>query len=175
MYAQNGAAVNQLAQNFGLREDRAASALQALLPALSAGLKRNVESEGGLESLLGALAGGRHQQYLDEPDTLGRDETIQDGNGILGHILGSKDVSRQVARSAAARTGIGEDILKKMLPVVAAMVMGSLTKQTSSQGRHAAAEGGGILGMLTPLLDTHRDGSIADDVLGMLGGLFGRR
>jgi hypothetical protein len=132
MSAQNGAAVNHLAQNFGLGEDRAASALQALLPALSAGLK-------------------------------------------LGHILGSKDVSRQVARSAAARTGIGEDILKKMLPVVAAMVMGSLSKQTSSQGRQAAAAGGGILGMLTPLLDANRDGSVADDVLGMLGGLFGRR
>jgi hypothetical protein len=47
-----------------------------------------------------------------------------DGNGILGHILGSKDVSRQVAAQASARTGIGADVLKKMLPLVATLAMG---------------------------------------------------
>lgn len=38
----------------------------------------------------GALAGGRHQRYLDVPLTLTAPGTIADGNGILG----SKDVSR---------------------------------------------------------------------------------
>jgi hypothetical protein len=27
----------------------------------------------------------------------------------------------------------------------------------------------GVLGMLTPLLDSNKDGSVADDVMGMLG------
>jgi hypothetical protein len=176
MAAQGGGAVRRLGQDFGLNEEGTSSALQALLPALATGLRRNTQSEGGLESLLGALGSGRHERYLDDPDTLGQQETIQDGNGILGHILGNKDVSRQVARNAAAKTGIGEDVLKKMLPMVATLVMSSLSKQTSSASQASGGAGEpGLLGMLAPLLDADRDGSVTDDISGLLGGLFGRR
>jgi hypothetical protein len=60
-------------------------------------------------------SGGGHQQYLDDPSRLGAAETLQDGNGILGHIFGSKDVSRQVAAQASANTGISPDGLMGML------------------------------------------------------------
>jgi len=43
-----------------------------------------------------------------------------------------KDVSRQLAARAASRTGISEDVVKRLLPVVAAMAMGVLSKRTSS-------------------------------------------
>lgn len=175
MSAQGGESVRRLGQNFGLQEDQTVSALRQLLPALSGGLKRNVAGEGGLESLLGALGAGSHERYLDDPDALGRAETVQDGNGILGHLLGSKDVSRQVARKASEQTGIGEGVLKQMLPLVATMVMGSLSKQTASMGvRGTQKPSNDILGMLTPLLDADQDGSVADDVMGMLGGFLRR-
>jgi hypothetical protein len=38
----------------------------------------------------------------------------------------------------------------------------------------AVGQQGGLLDMLTPMLDSDRDGSITDDVLGMLGKTFGR-
>ena len=91
--------------------------------------------------------------------------------------MGSKDVSRQVARDAAARTGIGEGVLKKMLPVVAAMAMGALSKQRSAVGPEeagTAAAPGGLVGMLSQFLDTNRDGSIMDNVLGMASKLFNK-
>jgi hypothetical protein len=81
-----------------------------------------------------------------------------------------------VAQKASEKTGIGPDILKKMLPVVASMVMGSLSKQTSDPGFQKAAASGqssGLLGMISPLLDADKDGSVADDLLGMAGKLFG--
>ena len=174
--AQGGGAVQQLARNFGLGEAQATSALQSLLPALAAGLKRNTSQEGGLDSLMGALSGGSHQRYLDDVSVLGAEDTTRDGNGILGHLLGSKDVSRQVAARAAAQTGIGADVLKKMLPVVASLAMAALSKQSAASGfqRGAAAGQGGILDMIGPLLDSNRNGSIADDVFGMLGKLMGK-
>lgn len=175
--SQNGGAVRELARNFGLDQDQAVSALSQLVPALSAGLMRNISQGDGLQSLVNALSGGGHSRYLDDLSTLGRPETIDDGNGILGHILGSKDVSRQVARAASQRSGIGEDLLKKMLPVVAGMVMGALSKQSTTMGaardRQAGGEGD-LMGMFASFLDANRDGSIADDVLGMLGRLFQR-
>jgi hypothetical protein len=168
LQAQGGGAVRQVADRFGLDESQASSAISALLPALAGGLQNNVSQQGGLESLLGALGGGQHQRYLDDPSTLASEETVAEGNGILGHILGSKDVSRQVASHAAEQTGLGPTLMKQMLPVVATMVMGALSKQSTQ----AAAPQEGIMGMLSPLLDRNRDGSVADDVLGMVGKLF---
>ncbi len=170
--SQNGDAVRQLAQNFGLDQDQAASAISNLVPALSSGLMRNISTGDGLTNLLGALGGGQHQKYLDDVSTLGQPETVADGNGILSHILGSKDVSRQVARTASRQSGVGEDVLKKMLPVVASLVMGALSKQGSSLGAAAqpqSAGGSDIMGMISSFLDSNKDGSIADDVLGIVG------
>lgn len=166
-----GGALRQLAGNFGLNEEQAASAVTNLLPALGQGLARNASTSGGIEALMGALSSGGHQRYLEDPSTLGHEDTTRDGNSILGHILGSKEVSRQVAQQAASQTGIGADVLKKMLPVVAAMTMGALSRQTGSTGA-AAPAGGGLMGMLGQFLDTDRNGSIVDNVLGMASKLF---
>jgi hypothetical protein len=169
-----GGAVRQLAENFGLSENQAVSAISSLLPALGQGLARNASTPGGLDSLLVALAGGGHQRYLEDPSVLEQEDTVRDGNGILGHILGSKDVSRQVAQQAAERTGVGADILKKMLPVVATMIMGNLSRQTASAQSSAQASpaADNLMGMLGQFLDSNRDGSIVDDVLGIASRLF---
>ena len=175
--AQGGAAASQAGQSLGLSQEQTGTALSALIPALAAGLQRNASQPGGLESLLGALTGGGHARYVDEPSALTGQGVVSDGNAILGHILGSKEASRAVASSAAARTGLGEDVLKKLLPLAATLVMGSLAKQQTglAQGGVSALPGGGLLGMLTPLLDRDRDGSVIDDVLGQAGKLFGGR
>lgn len=143
--AGGGQARQQLGAQLGLDAGQTEQVLKALLPALSAGLKANVSKPGGAESLLKALQGGHHQQYLDQPETLAQPETINDGNAILGHLFGSKEVSREVAGAAAQRTGVGEQVLKAALPMIASMVMGSLSKQTN-------------------------DPNIAGQLLGMLGG-----
>lgn len=170
-----GQAISQLAQKFGLNEEQAQSAISNVLPALGQGLARNASTQGGLESLMGALTGGQHQRYLEDPSLMGQEETIQDGNGILGHILGSKDVSRQVAQQASEKTGIGADVLKKMLPMVATLAMGALSRQTAgAQNTLApgASPGSGLTGILGQFLDTNRDGSIADDLMGMASRFF---
>jgi hypothetical protein len=193
--AGNGGAVQQLGRQFGLGDDQAAAALSALVPALASGLARNATQSGGLDALMGALAGGRHDGYLDDIASLARPETAADGNGILGHILGSKDASRQVATRAAATSGVGADILKQMLPVVAAMVMGAMAR-TAGSGRAGmdmglpggmsgglpggvptslGANAGGVLDMLAPMLDRDRDGSVVDDLAGMVGEFLGPR
>ncbi len=170
--SQNGGAVRQLAENFGLDQDQATAAISNLVPALSSGLTRNMSTGDGLTSLLGALGGGQHQRYLDDLSTLGQPETVSDGNGILSHILGSKEVSRQVAQAASQQSGIGADVLKRMLPVVASLVMGALSKQGSAFSaapQQPTTGEGDLMGMLSSFLDSNRDGSVADDVLGIVG------
>jgi hypothetical protein len=173
MSAGGNAAVGQLGSRFGLDENQTMAALQQLVPALGSGLQKNISAEGGVESLLGALAGGNHSQYIDNPELVHSEDTTSEGNSILGHLLGSKDASREVAAQASEQTGIGADVLKQMLPVVATMVMGSISKQSGQAGylggQDTPGQPQGLLGMLTPLLDSNHDGSVAGEVLDMIG------
>ena len=183
--AGNGAVVGQIAGKLGIPESVARQAAGALTPALSRGLERNAQKPGGLESLLGALSSGSHQKYIEQPDAIGDDAGIEDGNKILGHILGSKDVSRNVAGAAAAKTGVDAGTLKKMLPMLATAAMGALSKQTqSSSGPANALTGGagsnpltalqtaGGLGALTQFLDSDKDGDATDDLLNLAKKFF---
>lgn len=179
MEAQGGDVLKQLAGQFNLAPDQAGKAMGSLMPALTAGMKKNIATEDGVTGLMKALQGGKHQRYIDNPSEIVGQAAIDDGNGILGHVLGSKDASRQVASEAAQKTGIDVGILKKMLPMVAAMTMGGMSKETGSGGAGGALGGAlgsmlgggsqaksGAAGMLGKLLDSDGDGSVMDDVMG---------
>jgi hypothetical protein len=64
-----------------------------------------------------------------------------------------------------------------MLPMVATMVMGAIAKGAFTGGAAQAGQpqvasanaGGGLLDMLAPMLDGNRDGSVVDDLAGMMG------
>lgn len=162
---ESSGAVSALAKQFGISEAQAREAVSSLAPSLSRGMQHRTKESVGLDSLINALGKGNHSRYVDDPGVLGREETVKDGNSILGHIFGSKDVSRNVARHASQETGLGSTLLKKMLPVVATMVMGTLGKKILGGG--AAPSRQESPGILSSLLDSDRDGSIMDDVLGM--------
>ncbi|MEZ5560565.1 MAG: DUF937 domain-containing protein [Pseudomonadales bacterium] len=169
MSATGSGAMAEIARKVGLSEADAAAVLGKIAPALGRGVAGNAASANGLSGLLDALKSGNHQRYLDDPALAGSQEGIADGNKILGHILGSKDVSRALAGRAAQQTGVDPALIKQMLPMVATLAMGALSKQ-----RSAAGGDGALQGMLGSLLDADGDGSIADDLLGMAGKLFGR-
>jgi hypothetical protein len=163
----NAGANQAIAGKFGLDQNQTQAVIGKLLPALGAGLKKNTAQPGGLEALTRALQNGGHSRYLQKPAELAGTGAIQDGNAILGHILGSKDVSRGVAARAAEGTGVDVGVVKQMLPMVAAALMGAM-------GQQQQAPGGNVAGLLGSFLDGNKDGSVADDLLGLAGKFFGR-
>ena len=167
--ANGGQNVEALAQQFGLSGGQATSVLSQLLPALAHGVQNNVSQEGGLDGLLGALTGGNHSQYVDDPSTLTDPSAVDDGNGILGHLLGNKDASSALAQHVAGNTGLSDTLIKQMLPVVASMAMGAMAKHMGSAGAQQAPAAG-----LASMLDFNHDGSAVDDVIGLVGKFFRR-
>ena len=159
--------LDQLSKTFDLDQDQTRSAVEELIPALGRGLEKNAANGPGMDDLLDALRTGKHDRYVEEPASLGGEETRRDGNDILGHIFGDKKVSREVARRASTKTGLSDTLLKKMLPVFASVAMGMLGKKVLGSDRSAPADRASSGGLLASLLDGDRDGSIWDDVLGM--------
>jgi hypothetical protein len=144
--AQNGQGLEMLAQQFNLNQQQTQAAMEALLPAFSEGLKRNTSDPMGMGGFLQAMGSGNHAKYFEDAGNAFSQSGIADGNGILGHLFGNKDVSRAVAAQAASATGIGQEILKQMLPVIASMVMGGLFKQSTGQMQGAAGMGTNPIG-----------------------------
>ena len=144
--AQNGNGIDAMARQFGLSQQQASQAMEALLPAFSQGLKRNAVDPYGVGSFMNALASGNHQAYFDNPAQAFSASGMADGNGILGHLFGSKELSRAVAAQASAATGIGASTLQQMLPAMAAMIMGGLFKQSTGQMQAGGFGGGNIIG-----------------------------
>lgn len=107
------------------------------MPAFSQGLKRNASDPLGLMRFLNALSSGRHTGYFDDPRQAFAPSGNEEGNAILGHLFGSKELSRAVAAQAAQATGISQAVLKSMLPALAPMILGGLYRQlaeSSTQG-----------------------------------------
>lgn len=141
--AQNGNGMQALAQQYGLSMQQTQAAVAALLPAFSQGLQRNTADPYGLGAFMTAMASGQHARYFEDATRAFSPQGVDEGNGILGHLFGSKDLSRAVASQAAQASGVSQQILQQMLPTIASMVMGGLFKQTTNQMQAAGGLGGG--------------------------------
>ena len=160
--AQNGRGMELLARQFNLSQQQAQLAVEALLPAFSQGLKRTTSDPYGLGGFLNALANGQYGRYFDNAGQAFTQQGVEQGNDVLGQLFGSKDLSRAVAAQAAQATGIGQQVLQQMLPVIASMVMGGLFKQSTGQAQGAQA--GGFGGANNPL------GQIIEEMMKQGGG-----
>ncbi|MEM6665954.1 MAG: DUF937 domain-containing protein, partial [Pseudomonadota bacterium] len=146
--AQNGTAMTNMAQQFGLSQQQAEDAMAALLPAFSTGLKRSTDNPGSLAGFLGAMAQSPHVAAYDDAVTAFQPQMMEQGNNVLGQIFGGKETSRAVTAQAAQVTGIGQEILKQMLPVVASMIMGGLTRQWSQPSALPGGAGSNPFGQM---------------------------
>ena len=168
--SQNGNGMEALARQFNLSQQQTQAAVEALLPAFSQGLKRNTADPYGVGNFMSAMATGQYGQYFDNAAQAFSPQGVQQGNDVLGQLFGSKDLSRAVAAQAAQASGVGQQVLQQMLPVLASMVMGGLFKQTTNQMQAGGfSGGGGISG--NPL------GQIIEEMMrqggGMGGGMMG--
>jgi hypothetical protein len=171
--AGNGQVLQQMATQLGANPEATQTALSQVVGALGKGVARTASS-GGLEGLVKALGSGAHGRYLENPSALGQADSIADGNGILGHILGGKEASVALAGQVAGNTGMSQDMVKKLLPMAAAAMMGALSKSTQG-GQALASQVSGLgavnkgpaLGGLLGMLDADGDGSPVNDVVGL--------
>jgi hypothetical protein len=127
-------AVDKLASQHNLSSNQASDVLSQLLPELGSRIQGNIKQENGLESLINALGKGNHQRFVDEDSVLDDPNTEMEGNRILGHLLGDKDTSRQVASQVESNTGVSASIIKKLLPMAATLLMGTMSKGAQSSG-----------------------------------------
>ncbi len=197
------AIINGVAGQTNQPESKTNDVLTMALPVLMQAMKRNASSPQGADGLLSALNSKHDGSILDNIGGLfegGVDSNVmEDGSKILGHILGGKQ--QNVENAIGAKAGMDANSVANILKVAAPILMGMLGKQTKEQNVSDSSGLDGLLGgllkgnspqqeqsFLESILDADGDGSIIDDVAGMvlggskkggglgalLGGLFGK-
>jgi hypothetical protein len=177
--------VQDIASKLGVDEGEVTSAIHTLVPALVGGVQHNVQADdidsSKLESAVttqaasGLLDGGVSVDQVDQ----------HEGDKIVANIFGGND-SNQVASALAGGGGGNSDLIKKLLPILAPIVLAYIGKQLTNRGGAAApaqpqaqASGGGGLGdVLGSILGgggggNNALGSILGSVLGGGGGQGG--
>ena len=132
---------DQISQQVGASPDEVRTAAQAVLPALLGGLQANAGDPDGAGSILQAL--GQHDDDLltGGADLSAIDE--RDGAAIAGHIFGDQQdevVNRLGGLPAVGGSGFGGDLVRKLIPILAPMVLSWLANRVLKGG------GGGLGG-----------------------------
>jgi hypothetical protein len=183
----------------GVDRQKTAAATEGVLSTLLGAMARNASTPQGASALNAALDRDHDGSILN--DVIGMvtgqaantniNSKAIDGAGILGHILGNRqsgavDMVSKMSGLDSSKTG---DLMSMLAPVVMGMlgkakrennldasgisdVLGGFAKQQQSSNP--------AMSLITGFLDADGDGSILDDVAGMLGkgllgGLFGRK
>ncbi len=187
----------------GTDQNKTSSVLTMALPVLMKAMERNAASPQGAEGLMGALKSKHDGSILDNLGGLfggGVNEEVKtDGDKILGHVLGQR--RQGVEQVIGQKSGLDAGSVANILKVAAPILMGVLGKQARQNNVSSQNDLGGLLGgllggssakkeqsFLEAILDADGDGSVVDDVAGMvlggskkkgglgglLGGLFGK-
>lgn len=130
--AQANAMGSLMAKEFGLSADQQAKAFEALMPAFWLGMRKNAADPFGVAAFWQSLGGGQYKSYFDNPFAALSPSAQVDGNHLLERLFGSPEVAKAVALQAEAATGIAQDVIRRMMPVMANMMMGGLQRQTES-------------------------------------------
>lgn len=178
-----GQNLGKLTEQIGGNSTQVKDGVMAALPAILTAVNKNANNSEKAEGLNNAL--NQHDgsvlnnlgNYLQNPD-------LKDGAGILGHLFGNN--TQNVANAVSQSSGLDTQGSLKMLETLAPLVLGALGQQkkennldaqgisnlTSNLAANFAGEGG-IMSMITNLLDANKDGNVMDDLTGMIGKLFG--
>lgn len=195
--------ISGVAGSTGNDTNKTSSVLTMALPVLMKAMQRNASTPEGAEGLMGAISGKHNGSILDNLGGLfggGVDDEVKnDGSKILNHVLGAKQ--QGVEKVLGEKSGLDAGSIANILKVAAPILMGVIGKQAQQQNVSSSNGIGDLLGgllggnsadkeqsFLESILDADGDGSIVDDVAGMvlgnaskkgglgglLGGLFGK-
>lgn len=150
--------VDQIAGMLGTDRQTAQAAVEAAVPTLLAGLHNNAQAPEGAASLESALS--QHQDGLVDGGVDAAQVDTADGEKIVNHVFGGQQdqIASQLAGTAQLG-GVSGDLVRRLLPLLAPIVMSYLAKKVlGGRGQAGGAAPGGAGGI---------------DLGGILGGILG--
>lgn len=179
-----GQTLEDIARKVGANPTDVKKAATMSLPTLVEALNKNAQDEEKRASLNKALEDHSEDNVEDLQGFLNNMD-LEDGQKMLGHILGGKksQVESNISKSSGLSSGQVTGLLAMLAPILIGMLgkkkkeenisKDSLPDLTGSLGNIlGGGSGGGLMDMAKKVLDKDQDGSFLDD---LMGGFFGKK
>lgn len=187
--------IGQLSQQIGGSSEQTSNAASGIINTLLGGLAKNAGSEEGAQNLANALDKNHDGSIFNNLAGLlsGQEQAsnsgAMNGLGILQHILGGK--TNGAADLIGQMSGLSSGQSGNLMALLAPILMGALGQTKQQNGLDAggiaslltnavssqsqSAQSSPLMNIATKFLDKDGDGSIMDDVAGMvMNNLFKR-
>ncbi|HCM59871.1 MAG TPA: hypothetical protein DIS74_05790 [Bacteroidales bacterium] len=150
----------QISSNFNVDQGTVQKLIPQLAPLIIAGLKRQKDTRGGDERVDHILNKYGDSSVLNNiQDLIANKARAEQVDPNLGGLLGDAG-GLQAAQALAKKMNIDSSTIMKMIPALAPLILGALTKKRDTGGNGISGVGA--------MLDADGDGSILDDVSGFL-------
>lgn len=161
-------------------KDNISAALGMALPILLGAMQKNIKTDSGAESLNNALSSNKHgDALLSNLKSVNATDMSSEGEKILGHLLGGKQ--DMVTKTIGSTINMKESSVSSIIKMAAPLLMSILASQKSKENVSSSGLGGlleSVMGssgahdasLIETLLDKDGDGSVIDDVAGMIFG-----
>lgn len=167
----SGETIGQLSSLLGAPQEQTSSAVAAALPMLLGSMMGAAQKPEGANALFGALDNDHDGSILDMLGPLlsggyASRALGSDGGRVLGHLLGNN--RSNVEQAVSRGSGVDAGIIQKLLPILAPIVMGYLSKRLRGGGGMDAGGLGSLLGAERE--QARQQDSGLGSILDMLGG-----
>ena len=187
-----GNAGNQVASQaenkFGISKNQIIALLAVAAPLVISYLrKKSQEDPNEAEALNNALDKDHDGSKLNDITSMISNYKGENGSAILNHMFGDK--KENIINSVSKSSGLDMNSTSNLMSMLAPFVLEFLGKNKKEQNLDAdgisnltsmasnflGGSNGDLMGMLTNFLDADKDGSIVDDAMDLLGGLFKKK
>lgn len=137
--AQDGRAVENLSQHFGLAPWQIETAVNALLPPLSVGLRKALADPATRRRAMVAVMDPLHRAAFESADVAFSEAAVEKGGELVEKLFGSP-AAGQIAQLTGRVSAMRADILRRMTPLLASLAAGGLARALEKEGRAGDAE-----------------------------------
>ena len=167
--------IAQMSEKTGTSTDEVKSVLLSALPAMLNGVQGQANNKDTVAGFAGALDSHAQDDTSDITAFLSNVD-IQDGEKIVGHLLGSDAAA--TTKAAAEKAGLSTASTGSVLGAAAPLLMSLLGQQATQTAQaqpqaQAAASSGGLLSLLGGGAQQQAQPQQSSGLGSLLGGLFG--
>ena len=169
--------VGDIAKQLGVPEDVAEAAVKQAIPAIIGGMAANAKNSDGAKSLEKALT--QHATSSSGKKVAVKDIDTADGEKIVNNVFGTKKGEVVAAVADTSKGDVTKELIAKLLPIIAPIVIAFVAKQflgqkeeaPAAESKETSSSGGGIGDILGGLLGSSQGQEVIGSVLGgLLGG-----
>jgi len=146
--------VGDIASQLGVDEATAGAAVAQAVPTLLAGLQAKAESD-------------------DSGDDVAQAADAGDGDAVIKGLFGDKTDDVAHAAAGQAPEGVSSDLIKKVMPMLAPLVIAFVTQKLLGGKGGAQQQAGGAGGALGQILGGALGGNAGGGLGSILGGMLG--